>query len=73
MNKFNGTFQELEALITSLGYTGTWADISNGKQFRCQDGAILNWFTRTRTVQYQGAQDVRDRLELAVSDALSPS
>ena len=71
MNKYGGDFQELESLIAGLGYTGTWADVDNGKQFRCEDGAILNWFISTGTLQYQGPREVRDRLRDAISGALS--
>lgn len=71
MNKYRGDFQDLQELVSSLGYPGEWSDIENGKQFRCENGAILNWYIRTGTLQCQGTRDGREQLQNALSSALS--
>jgi hypothetical protein len=67
MKSFNGTFEELQTRVSATGRKGLWADIANGKQFRCDDGAILNWFPGTGRVQYQGSEVLRDKLQTDLS------
>lgn len=73
MNKYRGTAEELEAVIGNLGYNGTWTDIDNGRQFRCDNGTILNWYSSTGTLQYQSSREARQAKELfqsAVTEVL---
>ena len=67
MKSFNGAVEELQARVSATGRKGSWTDITNGKQFRCNDGAILNWFPSTGRVQYQGPEIMRDRLQADLS------
>ena len=66
MLTFTQTFEDLKQLVTRLGYSGQWSDVQNGKQFRSSDGAILNWFTKTGSLQCQGKQEIRERLDAAL-------
>ncbi|ARU03534.1 hypothetical protein CCO03_01505 [Comamonas serinivorans] len=54
MQEFKGTFEELQGTITTTGCIGQWSDIANGKQFKSKEGGILNWFTATGRVTFQG-------------------
>ena len=72
MKSFHGTFEELQTRVSATGRKGLWADIANGKQFRCDDGAILNWFPGTGRVQYQGSEVLRDKLQTDLSVDLPP-
>ncbi len=71
MGKYHGEFSELETLVAGLGYHGEWADDGGKKVFRCDDDAILNWWPSTGTLQYQGPEDAKLKLQEAVSTALS--
>ena len=71
MVKFHGSFEELQVLVSELGYSGEWAE-SNGKRvYRSTDSALLNWWPSTGTVQFQGPTAARGKIEAAVSAALS--
>lgn len=72
MKKFRGDFNELEALVSGLGYKGQWEEADNGKKvFRSEDQAILNWWTSTGSLQTQGPSGPKNKLEDAVNQALS--
>ena len=86
MEKFTGSLEQLQAKVKSSGVEGDWTEIANGHQFRSIDGAKLNWFTKTGTLQYQGNKEAANKLKaaltqgseqatpaLAVSGTLSPS
>jgi len=60
---FKGKFEVLQTMVASLGRAGAWSDVSNGKQFRANDGAKLNWFESTGTVTVQGPKEIKDRFE----------
>lgn len=68
--KWQGTFEQLQATVHSLGLSGDWADIANGKQFKGKDGAILNWYSSSGTLQFQGKQAAREALQKALSSAV---
>lgn len=63
MQEFNGTFDELQALVAGAGCTGQWSDITNGKQFKSKDGGIMNWYTATRRINFQGPAAPRAKLK----------
>lgn len=72
MEKFRGEFNELETLVSGLGYTGKWEEPEVGKMvFRSEDQAILNWWPSTGSLQAQGPAPVRNKLEAAVNQTLS--
>jgi len=43
-----------------MGEKGDWGETSSGVQFRAKNGAILNWYSNTGTLQFQGKQQARD-------------
>jgi hypothetical protein len=56
-NKFVGTFEELQSLITRMGISGEWScPALNQYQFRANTGAVLNWYKSTGTVSFQGPE-----------------
>jgi len=70
MATFKGKFEELQRVVASLGRQGTWSDVANGKQFRADDGAKLNWFESTGTLNVQGPKEVKERFAADLSATL---
>lgn len=62
MQDFKGTFDELQGIVAATGCTGQWSEIANGKQFKTKDGGILNWFTATGRITFQGAAAPKTKL-----------
>ena len=71
MDKFAGDFAELKAIVDGLNSPGEWAEEVNKRVFRSEDGAVLNWWPSTGTLQFQGTMEPRQRLKDAVTRALS--
>jgi predicted nucleotide-binding protein len=72
MTKFFGAIEDLKGVVAGLGFEGEWEFLAGDKhQFTTIDGAVLNWWTKTRTVQFQGATNVRTPFEKRVSEALT--
>lgn len=71
MEKFHGEFNELQTLVSELGYNGQWDDENGKKVFRSEDKAILNWWPSTGSLQAQGPEPAKSKLEEAVNQALS--
>jgi len=66
-DKFHGTPEELQALVSQAGYDGVWAEVGNGQhQFKAKDGAVLNWWPTKGTLLFQGPVKSRDLLKAAV-------
>jgi predicted nucleotide-binding protein len=61
MQEFKGTFEELQALLEQKGCVGEWSDVANGKQFRSDEGGIMNWYA-TRRVLFQGPAGPKGQL-----------
>ena len=59
MEKFTGTLDELKGRVKVCGAEGDWTEIEYGHQFRCKDGARLNWYEKTGTIQYQGPKEAK--------------
>lgn len=61
--KHNGSLEDLRSIISGCGFT---IDEVRGQehcqQIRTAEGAIVNWFPSTGTVNIQGKKDVRERL-----------
>jgi predicted nucleotide-binding protein len=67
-NKFDGTIEELQALVKTAGLKGKWEDDGQGKHsFRSSDGGVLNWWPSKRTVQLQGQDKAKLKLEKAIA------
>lgn len=67
MEKYHGEFADLQGLVSKLNYSGQWADENGKKIFRSNNGAVLNWWPSTGTIQFQGPPDVSNKLENAIS------
>ena len=66
-NKFDGTLEELRALVKAAGLKGEWEDDGQGKHtFRSGDEGVLNWWPSRGTVQLQGQSKAKARLEKAI-------
>lgn len=73
MQDFKGSFEELQELVAQKGCVGQWSDVANGKQFRSEDGGILNWYTATGRVMFQGPAGPRGKLlEMIGGEAVAP-
>lgn len=70
--KFLGTLDELQRWVEACGAGGDWRKIANGYQMRCEDGAILNWFSRRGTLQYQGLAAAAVKLRAAIDGGPEP-
>lgn len=67
MKCFKGTHEDFSDILISLDIKGQWYDISNGFQFKTIDGATLNWFNKTGTIQYQGKEEPKLKLQNKLS------
>jgi hypothetical protein len=57
MKKFNGTLTKLKAALAECEMNGDWSERpQNGLHcFRATTGEALNWWPKTKTLQFQGA------------------
>lgn len=59
-----GTLEDLQTKIKGCGFTiSEVKDQEHGHQIKTNEGAIVNWYTSTGKVQFQGKKAVKDRLE----------
>jgi len=63
MAEFSGAFEGLEGLVKEIGYVGQWNDITDGKQFKSRDGAILNWYFSTGRLLFQGKKEAQEKFQ----------
>lgn len=63
MRSFKGSLQDLKTIVEATGSSGEWVPNGKSEQFRCDDGAVLNWYPSTGTVQYQGDKNAKVALE----------
>ncbi len=68
MRKFRGSYQELQDMVLMTGVMGEWIDMGNHKQYREDNGAILNWWESTKTITMQGKHSATVKLDNALSD-----
>jgi hypothetical protein len=54
--KYVGSIEALQAAVTSIGAEGVWTacDAPRIHTFRGSAGDVVNWWPRTRTLQFQG-------------------
>ena len=72
MTKFLGKIEELQKLISELGFDGEWTELPNQHfKFAMPDGAILNWWKSTKTIGFQGPPTAKSPFEKQVSRAVS--
>lgn len=68
--KFHGSLDELKAAVENTNLDGTWSEKDGKTEFRSKGGAILNWWPKTGTLQFQGNKTESERLEAGVRAAL---
>lgn len=62
--RHKGSFDDLKTMVRGVGREITFAGMSgNAYQIKTEDGAILNWYESTGTVQFQGKQEAKAKLE----------
>ncbi|RYB98042.1 TIR domain-containing protein [Ciceribacter ferrooxidans] len=71
MNRFDGSIDDLKAIVDQTGVRGTWTTHDNNHyKFTAATGAVLNWWdTRKKTVSFQGPDGPKQALEAAVNAA----
>lgn len=73
-SKFKGSIEALKSLIESAGPAGKWSDRGQGKYtFTSDDGGILNFWTSTGTIQFQGNDAAKTVLEGVVTGPIPPA
>ena len=69
--KFNRGEAVLRELVSRLEFIGDWSQLNpNQLQFRCETGAILNWFPSTGSLTFQGKAEPRDEMAEKVAESL---
>jgi len=62
--KHKGSFEDLKTMVRGVGREITSSGLSgNAYQIKTEDGAILNWYESTGTVQFQGKPEAKAKLE----------
>lgn len=62
--KHKGTFEDLKTMVRAVGREITQSGPSgSAQQIKTSDGAVINWYESTGTVQFQGAKDAKQKLE----------
>ncbi len=70
--RFTGTLESLRQRLSCLEGRGEWSDLNSiQKQFRHQNGGILNWYVSTGTINFQGPSDAKSTLETIVQEAMA--
>ncbi|MBT3199075.1 MAG: cytidine deaminase [Phycisphaerales bacterium] len=71
-HRFTGTYEELKNKLDILQPGGEWQDVNeNQKQFRHQNGGVINWYPSTGSLNFQGKSEGRNELEKQVGEILS--
>ena len=72
MGMYNGTIQELQGLVDSLGHEGEWRETTNGVwRFIRKDHAGLNWSQTKGTLWFDGPGPAKEALKGSVEGALA--
>ncbi|WP_434348549.1 TIR domain-containing protein [Myxococcus virescens] len=68
---YAGTKDDLNDILKSAGFTGTWKEEGEKYVFRSNQGAIINWWpaTKKKTLQVQGDPTDAAKLKKALADA----
>jgi len=67
MEKFSGTFDELQKLVLESGLIGTWSNIQNAHKFASSEGGLLIWYPSTKTLQIQGKPEARSTIQKSIN------
>lgn len=70
--RFSGEYEALKQLLQPLDVHGRWQDVNeNQKQFRHNNGGIINWFPSTGSLNFQGKPQGKKVLEQEVAGLLA--
>jgi hypothetical protein len=70
--KFRGNYGKLRKCVSRTEFEGVWRDLPNGqKQYRTENGAILNWWESSGTITFQGRDPGKsfEKAFMAVAEA----
>jgi hypothetical protein len=71
--KFCEDYAKVKTCVSKTGFDGQWRELQHGqKQYRTAKGAVLNWWTSTGTITFQGDKAAAKELEqvfIAVASA----
>ena len=69
--KFYGPQKELSDILDEIGIRGGWREGSENRLvFRFNNGAILNWWFHTGTINIQGPQEAKEYISLLIEPLL---
>lgn len=68
--KFKGSREDLIGKIQSLGYSVEVRETGATVQFKTADGAIINWYSNTGTINYQGDAEASAQLKARLEPIL---
>lgn len=72
--KHNGSFEDLKILVRGVGREITSSGPSgNAYQIKTKDGAVINWYESTGTVQFQGTPEAKKKLEADLATYMGTS
>lgn len=69
--RFTGTFEELKNKLSTLG--GDWNEDYSNKRVLRLNGGVLNWFSSTGTLHFQGRNPGLEQLRTEVPRLLYPN
>jgi predicted nucleotide-binding protein len=65
-DRFEGSFDALKQKVESLGIPGEWQTLGSGvESYTTVDGAKLNWWPTTKTIQFQGKSNTKEAFQNA--------
>jgi predicted nucleotide-binding protein len=73
MQEFKGSFEDLQQLVQQAGCSGQWSDVANGKQFKTADGGIMNWYSVTGRINFQGPATPKGKLMSQLGSSPAPT
>ena len=69
--RFSGSLEQLQEIVRLSEVVGDWQFMPAGYwRFLCHDGAILNWWPSTGTIDFQGLLAERQAFELALTEVV---
>ena len=68
---FTGTYDELKEKLSSI--SGNWDENQANKKVLQFEGGVMNWFESTGTIQFQGKDKPKAKLENMVLSCLNPN
>lgn len=73
VQRFHGSAEQLIWMVALTGFQGEWEQLLNGHYiFRSHSGAVLNWWSSTKRVCWQGDADAARELEAALLRTFDP-